>query len=1597
MSLGNFHPTVRAWFESRYGAPTEIQELAWPRIAAGAHTLVVAPTGSGKTLTGFLWPLDRLLTGAWEGDGVRVLYVSPLKALNADIERNLEEPLAGLAAALEAAGEAPRPVRVGVRSGDTPPAERQRMLRRPPEILITTPESLNLLLLGKRAEALFRGLRLVLLDEIHAVAGSKRGTHLVTAVERLTRVAGEFQRVAISATVEPPRAIARFVGGARLERGAGGEARFVRRPVEIVQSRAAKRYELAVRHVGKLEDDEAATAPDALWLRLADELRARIAEVRSTLVFTNSRRLAEKLTRLVNDAAGREVAWSHHGSLSRELRTTVERRLKRGELPALVATSSLELGIDVGALDRVLLAQAPRSFASAAQRIGRSGHRVGEVSRAIFYPTHARDVVDCAVVARAVLDGDLEPIAPISAPLDLLAQTLLAATAHERWTLDDLYDFVRTAEPYRELARRSFDLVIEMLAGRYEETRVAELKPRIALDRLTGTVQALPGTARLLARAGGTIPDRGYFQLRLEESNAKLGELDEEFVWERSVGDSFVLGAQAWRIRRITANEVFVSPARGGASLAPFWRADARDRGSYASKRVARFFESANARLDDPAFRAELESAWALEPVAAATLLADLAEAREALGGTLPHRHQVVIEECEERRDPSRRAVLLYTFWGGSVNRPLAMALAAAWEEREGEPIEANADDDAILLVLPEGADPRALLLSIEPERLDTLLRARLETSGFFGAHFRQNAQRALLLPRAGPAKRTPLWLSRQNAKRLLEAVSRFDDFPLLAETWRTCLRDEFELDVLRTRLAELASGAIRVAHVRTPRPSPLAANLVWRRTNELMYEDDVPSARRGSALSGDLVREIALAGESARIPPELVEAFRRRAQRLLPDYPPTTALELVEWAKERLWIPADEWAELLAALERERPGLAAELAPEVTPQLVRLELGAAGVAARDTLLATRGAAAWLFRASRRAARSRSDGTADRIALSMDDGGGANVAKAPPRGGREGAVPLRGLAGAANPSSEIASGELVRGAGRSVSSEPPRRANPGTAAADGPAEPGATFPGSTPSMDLWTFAGVEDLDPAKPAAGAEEGEVEGLAEFLADWLRFYGAVRIGWLAALLGVSTHAVEEAVARLASEEKVVAGELVEGETGPWVARLANFETLSRWRRAGARPELEPLPVAALPLFLAEHQGLTGAESGVEGLQRAFDRLFGFVAPAAAWEGEILPARCPAYQTGWLDGLFEDHALRWVGAGRERVAFALEEELPLIATAREGADDDDAEESPEGFRYAALEARLLDQLATHPRGLELGEIAAALEASWTTTQRLLWRLAWRGLVANESMRPLRAGALGRFEPEAEPAARASGGAARGGRSLRRWTPSRAPVGRWRRVEVASAEDALAEESLARERARLVLDRYGVVFRELLAQESTAFSWARLARALRVLELSGEIVSGHFFTGVSGLQFATPDAVRRLRAGLAERAIWWVNGLDPASPCGLGLPGLKGALPRRVAGSHLVYRGADLLLVSRASGREIEIDVAPDDPVAGELTAPFRTALTRAFDPAKAIDVETINGEPAGRSPYLAMFAGFSVTREGSAVRLRRRYGGAG
>ncbi|MCB1034731.1 MAG: DEAD/DEAH box helicase, partial [Acidobacteria bacterium] len=901
--LSAFDPLVRSWFSGRFAAATEIQEQAWPAIARGESVLLTAPTGSGKTLTAFLWALDRLLVGAWPKGSVRVLYVSPLKALNYDIERNQAAPLKELTAAFQAAGRQVPEIRVQTRSGDTPGEERQRMLRRPPEILITTPESLNILLTSRGGRRLLGDLETVILDEVHAVAGSKRGAHLMSAVDRLVPLSGDFQRIAISATIRPLARIAEMVGGYRAQRR-GDRIEYRRRPVTVLASRGQKEYRLQVcaappppEATAKPGVQDVSVPPeDAAWTGFAERFRSIVHGNRSTLFFANSRRLTEKMTRLINEGLPRDLAYSHHGSLSREIRSVVESRLKNGELAAIVATNSLELGIDIGDLDEVVLIQTPPSVSSAVQRIGRSGHGVGEVSRSRLFPTHGRDALDAAVVVRCVLDQDIEEVQPVECPLDVLAQVIASMVAAEPWSVDELYDFLRTSYPFHTLKRRSFDLVLAMLAGRYADSRLRELSPRVSIDRVEGMVKARDGLARLIYSSGGTIPDRGYYALRQLEGQGKLGELDEEFVWERSVGDTFTLGAQSWRIERITHNDVLVTPARSSASLAPFWRADERDRGFHLSSRIGRFLRWADANLREASLVEDLRRIHFLEKTAAEELVSFLREQREVTGCSLPHDGHLVVEHYTDPYGGGRRPqVLIHTFWGGKVNRPLAIALAQAIEETTGNPAEVLHNNDSINVVLPEeGARGVDVLGLVDVGNLEKWLRRRLERTGFFGARFRHNAARALLLPRPSFKRRMPLWLTRLRSKKLLEAVSRYEDFPVVAETWRTCLKDDFDLDSLFSRLAALKAGEIEVSEVHTTAPSPFAADLIWKQTNLYMYDDDTPDGSGASKLSGDLLRELVFSSRlRPRLSPRLVAELESKLQRLAPGYAPRPGLEL--------------------------------------------------------------------------------------------------------------------------------------------------------------------------------------------------------------------------------------------------------------------------------------------------------------------------------------------------------------------------------------------------------------------------------------------------------------------------------------------------------------------------------------------------------------------------------------------------------------------------------------------------------------------------------------------------------------------------------
>ena len=662
-ALDLFHPSLQAWFNDRFAAPTDVQARTWPRIADGAHVLATAPTGSGKTLTAFLWSLDRFASGSYRPGRTRVLYVSPLKALNNDIRWNLLGPLGELRQS-----QGFPEIRVQTRSGDTSQGERQRMLRSPPEILITTPESLALLLTTTKGRQSLSTVQTLILDEVHAVVANRRGVQLMTSVERLACLAGEFQRIALSATVKPLETVAAYIGGFRPDGSA--------RPMEVVTSEEDKAIRFRVRFPEEARN--AAANGKKVWDPLSDSFRELIEHNRATLFFTNSRRLAEKMTLKINEDQPAPLAYAHHGSLARDIRTEVEKRLKGGELSAIVATSSLELGIDIGELDEVVLVQSPPSVAAALQRIGRAGHRVGAVSQGTLYPTHAQDFLEAAVLADAVAARDIEPLTPLTNPLDVLCQTIVSMCATETWGVEKMFAVIRASSPYRGLPRNHFDLVLDMLAGRYAGSRVRELKPRIAYDRIDGTVRANKGAQFALYNSGGTIPDRGYYQLRHADSGTLIGELDEEFVWEATVGQTFNLGTQNWQILRITHNEVLVRAAGPGSTSLPFWRAESFNRSFHFSSRIAEYLERAEhafATGNEEELEAALKGKAGFDPVAADELVGYLKRQREHAGVPLPHRHHLLLELVHTgpggyRGPDAPRQLVIHTFWGGAVNRP---------------------------------------------------------------------------------------------------------------------------------------------------------------------------------------------------------------------------------------------------------------------------------------------------------------------------------------------------------------------------------------------------------------------------------------------------------------------------------------------------------------------------------------------------------------------------------------------------------------------------------------------------------------------------------------------------------------------------------------------------------------------------------------------------------------------------------------------------------------------------------------------------------------------------------------------------------------
>ncbi|MDV2421434.1 ATP-dependent helicase [Corynebacterium tuberculostearicum] len=967
--LDRFRPQVAQWFQDVFAAPTAVQAQAWEKISRGEHALVVAPTGSGKTLAAFLWALNNLVeregqlalpvgsgtTGS--AAGVKVLYISPLKALGVDVENNLRAPLTGIARTAENLELDVPDISVGVRSGDTPSAERARQVRKPPDILITTPESAYLMLTSKAA-GILKTVDTVIIDEIHALAGTKRGVHLALTLERLQQVAGDFQRIGLSATVRPLSAVSNFLGG--------------NRPVEIVAPDAEKKWQLDVHvpvedmsdlptpeqgsTIGEMTvddaigisspsvDESALPTAKSIWPFIEDDLYAEIMAHRSTLVFVNSRRTAERLTSRLNelyaqehdpdslspetrrdpaqlmkqvDVAGKApavIARAHHGSVSKDERAMTETMLKEGTLKAVVATSSLELGIDMGAVELVVQVESPPSVASGLQRVGRAGHFVGAVSHGSFYPKHRADLVQSTLTVARMRAGLIEEMHTPRNPLDVLAQQTVAAVSaagEDGLDADEWYEMVRRAWPYRDLAREVYDSVLDLVSGVYPSTDFAELKPRVVYDRVTGVMTARPGAQRVAVTSGGTIPDRGMFGVFLYTGSGegsggaprRVGELDEEMVYESRVGDVFTLGATSWRIEDITRDQVLVTPAPGHTGRLPFWNGDGAGRPYELGKALGEYRRGV---FSSPDIIADADDN------ARSNIVAYLQEQNEATG-VIPDEKTLVLERFRDELGDWR--VVLHTPFGRPVNSAWALAVGARVGERTGMDPQAVAGDDGIVLRLPEAeSEPDGAIFAFDADEIADIVAEQVGNSALFASRFRECAARALLLPRRNPGKRAPLWQQRQRAEQLLDVARKYPSFPIILETVRECVQDVYDVPALTEVMRELGHRRIRIAEVTTEQPSPFASSLLFNYTGAFMYEGDSPLAeKRAAALALDpalLAKLLGTVELRELLDPEIIAEVHAQLQRTEPSRRARTTEEVADLLRVLGPIPVDELGE---------------------------------------------------------------------------------------------------------------------------------------------------------------------------------------------------------------------------------------------------------------------------------------------------------------------------------------------------------------------------------------------------------------------------------------------------------------------------------------------------------------------------------------------------------------------------------------------------------------------------------------------------------------------------------------------------------------
>ncbi|MRH88843.1 ATP-dependent helicase [Nocardia sp. SYP-A9097] len=1649
--MDRFSPATREWFDGAFPAPTAAQLGAWEAIAAGQHTLVIAPTGSGKTLSAFLWAIDQLAhrepapkakgpkgkSGAAEKPKTSVLYISPLKALAVDVERNLRAPLVGVTQTAKRLGLAAPEISVGVRSGDTSPADRRGLLRTPPDILITTPESLFLMLTSAARETLSE-VHTVIVDEVHAIAGSKRGAHLALSLARLDalcsaspRFERPAQRIGLSATVRPPAEVGRFLVGSA--------------PISIVRPPAPKTFDLSVRvPVADMTEPDAGAEdsdqPGSIWPHVDAAIVDLVLEHRSSIVFANSRRLAERLTaRLNEEYAGRigeevetehkppaqlgastEVihgaapllARAHHGSVSKEQRALIEDDLKSGRLRCVVATSSLELGIDMGAVELVVQVEAPPSVASGLQRVGRAGHQVGEISRGVIFPKHRTDVIHCAVASQRMTAGQIEELKIPLHPLDILAQQTVAACALEPLDAEAWFETVRSTGSYAALPRSAYDSVLDLLSGRYPSDEFAELRPRIVWDRDAGTLTGRPGAQRLAVTSGGAIPDRGLFPVfMVGEKASRVGELDEEMVYESRVGDVFALGATSWRIEEITFDRVLVTPAFGLPGRLPFWHGDALGRPAELGAALGEFVRTAGnaveqsagtkrsggargrttepvelgtalaeftgdaestpgkrkraaaqssarsgttaesrAAADGPA-ESELERVMAaagLDSNATANLVALLAEQRAATG-QLPTDRTMLVERFRDELGDWR--VVLHSPYGLPVHAPWALAVGARLRERFGVDAAPTPSDDGIVVRLPDTTDdpPGAELFVFEPDEIDDLVTEQVGGSALFASRFRECAARALLLPRRDPGKRAPLWQQRQRAAQLLDVARKFPEFPILLETVRECLQDVYDLPSLRELLGRVARRQVRLVEVETATPSPFANSLLFDYIGQFMYEGDSPLAeRRAAALSLDSSLLAELLGRVELR--ELLDA----------DVLEQTARELQRLTPERQARDMEGLADLLRLLGPITAEEAAERCVE-DPRPWHAEL----VKAHRALEVSFAGSRWWV-AVEDAARLR-----DALGVPLPIG-----------------VPAAFIEPVADP----------------------------------------------------------------------------LGDLVGRYARTHGPFTLTQVAHRFGLGTAVAATALHHLALEKRVVEGEFTPGSAG---TEWCDSEVLRRLRRrslAAARKEVEPVATAALARFLPSWQHIgTGELRGVDGVAAVVEQLAGVPIPASAWESLILPARVRDYSPAMLDELMATGEVLWSGHGAitakdgwialhpaEQASLTLPppDELDLTETqisllmalgatviggprvtpeidGQAGRSD-----TPAADLGAAVEAATgtgaEPQRRTSPGqtaistgtplnapGYQVVDMAGGgayffrqlADASGledeTAVVAALWELVWAGYVAGDTFAPVRAMLAGTARTTT--AHRTPRRAPRGRMYLpRTGVPARTSppgvAGRWSLLPERVADNTVRAHATA----DVLLERYGVLTRGSVQSEGVRGGFALMYRVLTEFEDRGRCRRGYFVDSLGGAQFSTTDVVDRLRSFETDRTgadpagnALVLAACDPANSYGAALPWPKSAVegaghrPGRKAGALVVLVDGELALYLERGGKTLL--TFTEDPAARAAGAAALAGLVheRRVD---SLVIDRVNGESVHGNVFAEFLtqAGFAATPKGFRLRSR-------